>query len=244
MTTLSLWTITADTSASAVIHKLKGAFTRHGIPEKVVSDGDPQYSCREFEIVAKEWEFAHITSSPHYPCSNGLAEKAVHIAKSLMEKAKADKRDPSLSLLEYSNTLVDNFRSTAQLLMSHRPHSILTNTYQQLQPEVVSHGHVYGKRVQQQQHQKKYYERSARPMTSLQPGQSIRLQEHGHWKPAVVIKPADTQLSYHVHTTEGREYRRNRFRLLNTKETHSHEVSSDEHCTTPHKSQVIPHLLL
>ena len=70
-------------------------------------------------------------------------------------------------------------------------------------------------------------------MTSLQPGQSIRLQQHGYWEPAVVIKPADTSRSYHVRTTEGREYRRNRLHLLDTNEAHSDEVSSEEHYTTP-----------
>ena len=117
--------------------------------------------------------------------------------------------------------------------MSRRLRSILPNTHEQLQPEVVNHSDVYARRVQQQQHQKKYYDRSAHPMTTLQPGQSIRLQERGHWTPAVVIKPADTDRSYHVRTTEGREYRRNRLHLLDTNEVHSDEVSSDEHYTTP-----------
>jgi hypothetical protein len=49
-----------------------------------------------------------------------------------MDKAKADKRDPYLSLLEYRNTPVDNFKSPAQLLMSRRLRSILPSTNQQL----------------------------------------------------------------------------------------------------------------
>ncbi|XP_056891953.1 uncharacterized protein K02A2.6-like isoform X2 [Takifugu flavidus] len=147
-----------STTGPTVIRKLKAAFSRHGVPQTVVLDGGPQYSCKEFDTFAKEWEFTHITSSPYYPRSNGLAEKAVHIAKSLMEKAKADKRDPYLSLLEYRNTPVDNFKSPAQLLMSRRLRSILPNTHKQLQPEVVNHGDVYTRRIQQQQHQKKYYD--------------------------------------------------------------------------------------
>lgn len=46
----------------------------------------------------------HITTSAYYPQSNGLAERTVQIAKSLMEKAKADQRDAYESpwVLSYS----------------------------------------------------------------------------------------------------------------------------------------------
>ncbi|KAJ8380768.1 hypothetical protein SKAU_G00015460 [Synaphobranchus kaupii] len=83
--------------------------------------------------------------------SNGLAEKSAQIAKSLMEKAKVDHRYPYLGLLEYCNTPVDNFRSPAQMLMRCRLHTILHNTNQQLQPEIVSHQEVVEKRPHRQQ---------------------------------------------------------------------------------------------
>lgn len=57
-------------------------------------------STNEFEIFGSTWGFTHITTSPHYPQNNGLTETSVDIVKSLMEKAKADQRDPYLSLLE------------------------------------------------------------------------------------------------------------------------------------------------
>lgn len=75
-------------------------------------------------------------------------------------------------------------------------------------------------------------------MSSLHTGQNIRLQENGYWRPAVVIRPAGTDRSYHVRTTKGQEYRRNRLHLMDTNETHSAEISSDEHYTTPPASQV------
>uniref|UniRef100_A0A674EBM2 Gypsy retrotransposon integrase-like protein 1 n=1 Tax=Salmo trutta TaxID=8032 RepID=A0A674EBM2_SALTR len=214
-----------STTSAAVIHKLKAAFARHGIVETLISDNGPCYKSNEFESFTKAWEFTHVTTSPHYPQSNGLAEKSVQIAKSLMDKAKADKRDPYLSLLEYRNTPVDNFKSPAQLLMSRRLRSTLPSTNQQLQPEVVSYNEMHGKRAQRQQQQKRYYDRSARPLPPLIDGESVRIQEHGLWKPAVVIQPADTERSYYVRTAEGAVYRRNRRHLLNTKEQHTDEMN-------------------
>ena len=228
-----------STTASAVIHKLKAAFARHGIPETVISDNGPQYKCREFEAFADKWEFTHITSSPHYPQSNGLAEKSVQIAKLLMEKAKSDKRDPYLSLLEYRNTPVDSFRSPAQLLMSRRLRSVLPNTHQQLQPQVVSQREVHARRDHQQQQQRRHYDRSARPLPPLQEGQHIRFQEQGRWKPAVVIRPAETDRSYHIRSAEGPEYRRNRRHLLSTNEGHHTYIDKspeDNTPQTPHNS--------
>nr|XP_023660029.1 uncharacterized protein K02A2.6-like [Paramormyrops kingsleyae] len=219
-----------STTSSAVINKLKEVFARHGIPETVVSDNGPQYKCSEFETFANTWEFSHITTSPHYPQSNGLAEKAVQIAKSLMEKSNADQKDLCLSLLEYRNTPVDGFRSPAQLLMSRRLRSTLPRSHQQLQPKVINSREFRSRRVHQQNHQKKYYDRSAKPMSSLRDGQYIRFQEQGYWKPAVVIRQADTERSYHIRATDGGQvYRRNRRHLLHTKDAHTAEESFDHY---------------
>ena len=65
-----------STRASFIIMKMKGIMARHGIPEQVFSDNGPQFSCAEFAQFANTWGFIHSTSSPRYPQSNGLAEKA------------------------------------------------------------------------------------------------------------------------------------------------------------------------
>lgn len=64
-----------STTAAAVILKLKKIFAAHGIPEKVISDDGPQFSSKDFENFARAWDFVHVTSSPHYPQSNGLSER-------------------------------------------------------------------------------------------------------------------------------------------------------------------------
>lgn len=48
------------------VHKLKATFARHGIPERIISDNEPQLSSKEFPHFAKTWNFEYCTVSPHY----------------------------------------------------------------------------------------------------------------------------------------------------------------------------------
>lgn len=66
--------ITSLTS-NRVIQKLMPMFARFGIPQTLISNNGPCYSSREFKDFARAWNFEHITSSPLYPQSNGMAER-------------------------------------------------------------------------------------------------------------------------------------------------------------------------
>ena len=60
-------------TSQTVSKSLKGMFSRYGAPDIVISDNGPQFSLVVFKEFAKKWGFKHITSSPHYPQSNGKA---------------------------------------------------------------------------------------------------------------------------------------------------------------------------
>lgn len=64
-----------DTSAKTVIKAISAIFARYGIPMEVCSDNGPQFSSSDFASFAKTYDFKHVTSSPCFPRSNGLAEK-------------------------------------------------------------------------------------------------------------------------------------------------------------------------
>ncbi|KAI3361425.1 hypothetical protein L3Q82_013582 [Scortum barcoo] len=81
-------------TASTVIAALKDTFGHHGIPESVVSDNGPQYSCKLFRDFSTEYGFTHITSSPRYPQANGEAERAVATVKGLW-KGEGTKKNSS-----------------------------------------------------------------------------------------------------------------------------------------------------
>ena len=95
-----------STTCSAVISRMKAIFARFGIPERVVSDNGPQFAAEEFSRFAHEWEFRHVTTSPHYPRANGLVERSVQTAKHLLKKAKTGSPGSlprSLRIQEHSN---------------------------------------------------------------------------------------------------------------------------------------------
>ncbi|KAL8570113.1 hypothetical protein ACOMHN_033792 [Nucella lapillus] len=52
-------------TSNMVILKMKRHFASHGISEKLMTDNGTQFTSREFKQFAQEWNFVHITSSPH-----------------------------------------------------------------------------------------------------------------------------------------------------------------------------------
>ena len=54
-------------TSSSVINKPKNSFAHHGIPDTLVSDNGWQFSSAEFQQFSSEWNFNHVTSSPHFP---------------------------------------------------------------------------------------------------------------------------------------------------------------------------------
>ena len=62
-----------------VATQCKLIFSEYGWPETLISDNGPCYTVEAFTSVTNAYHVNHITSSLHYPQSNGLAEKYVQI---------------------------------------------------------------------------------------------------------------------------------------------------------------------
>ncbi|XP_062573713.1 uncharacterized protein K02A2.6-like [Saccostrea cucullata] len=210
------------TTSQAVIDRMKKMLSRLGIPRKVVSDNCPQYTSQDLSTFAQDYDFSHVTSSPKYPKSNGLAEKTVQIAKRILDKSKADGKDYNLGLVEYRTTPLSLGYSPAQLLMSRKLRSILPVVPDDLKPKVPVR--VKELMEAEREKQKGYYDRSAKPFPLLSVGDSIRYQEGKLWKQGIVTKEEGDR-SYTVKSTEGAVYRRNRRHLIKSKEKFEPDVS-------------------
>ena len=199
----------------AVINKLRRLFAMHGRPDVLTSDNGPQFDCAEFNQFAKDWNFQHVKISPRYSQSNSLAENAVCQAKKLLESCHLDGSDPLKALLNLRNIPRDiHLKSPAQRLMSRRTCTVMPMTKSLLQPSAPPTNIVHSQLKKKRYQQKKYYDKSARPLVPLVPDQTVRMQTpSGYQKLAVVKRAAPGPRSFVVES-DGREYIRNRRHLL------------------------------
>ena len=112
----------------AIVRAMKKIFSRHGIPQIVFSDRAPQYTSPSFKSFAREWDFQHDYSSPHFPQSNGLVERSIQTVKRSMKKAREAKSDPFLSLLVLNTTPSDDGSSPAYKIYNRNPRTSLPAT--------------------------------------------------------------------------------------------------------------------
>ena len=113
-------------SAQNITEHFKSIFSEYGWPDRLVSNNGPCYAAEMFTNLMKEYAVNHITSSPHFPQSNGLTEKFVQIVKNLFYKAKEEGVDINKYLMIYCNTpLACTSKSPMQMLQQRSARSQL-----------------------------------------------------------------------------------------------------------------------
>ena len=91
--------------------------------------------CEEFKRFAREWDFEHVTSSPHHQNANGKAEAVVKMAKRTMRKGKEGNGDIYKAFLELRNTPSQGIESSpAQRLLGRRTRAFVQTTANLLRP--------------------------------------------------------------------------------------------------------------
>ncbi|KAL8599835.1 hypothetical protein ACOMHN_038408 [Nucella lapillus] len=193
-------------TAVETIARMKKVFSRHGIPDTLMTDNGPQFSAEEFATFAQSWGFEHITSSPHYPQANGEVERAVQTIKNLIKKSD----DEYLGLLMYRNTPLPNGFSPAQLSMGRRlktrvpchPDSLLPHT-----PDPIS---VKKKEKEYREKMKVHYDRRHEVVApeQLSPGDAVWIPDQK--KEGWIIENHEAPRSVVIETSDGGMLRRNR----------------------------------
>ena len=164
-----------DTSSDTIVKHSKAHFARYGIPERVISDNGPQFRAQIYEDFMKQWEIDHITSSPYHSQSNGKAEAAVKIAKTMLKKVTQDNMDINLAMLAWRNTPTEgSLYSPVQKLQSRRTRTQLPTSSKLLRPEVPKG--IVGEIQRRKDKAKQQYDKTAKELPELGEGESVRIQ--------------------------------------------------------------------
>ncbi|KAG1654966.1 hypothetical protein GQR58_024763 [Nymphon striatum] len=153
----------------------------------------PEYSSFEFKTFINKYNIKHITPSPRYPQSNGFAERTGQTAKNLLKKAKEDKQDVEISLLELRNTPLKNLgHSPAEILMGCKTRSWLPIKKSVLNPTQDIHRSIKDNFKKSQQQQKHYYDKTSKNLQKIDENEHVRMRDDGkQWIPAKCIATED-----------------------------------------------------
>ena len=106
-------TKTADT----FIQKLTQLFSQYGNPKGLTTDNGPPFSSEPFAQFMRNQRVEHITSSPHYPQSNGFIERQVKTMKTSLATAITSGKTLDDVLLSLKSTQISpNLPSPREIL--------------------------------------------------------------------------------------------------------------------------------
>ncbi|XP_017892179.1 uncharacterized protein K02A2.6-like [Ceratina calcarata] len=194
-----------DKTAQSVIEAFKKCFATHGIPEIIVSDNMPLASYK-FKNFAELWGIKLITSSPHYPKSNGQAESGVKIVKAYLRKEV----DLDTALLNYRTTNIPGVGlSPAQILMGRQLRSKIPIKQNSLIKKRISNKDILGKLRNKQEKYKKAYDKRTMYQGNFRIKQQVFYRKGNVWEKAVIVKKCKEPRSYIIETQEGSRVRRN-----------------------------------
>ena len=226
------------TTSTAVVNILKSIFSRHGIPEILRSDNGPQFDSQEMSAFASSYGFQLKPSSPHYPQSNGQAERAIRTVKRLLKKSG----DPHMALLIYRSTPLNWCGySPAELLMGRRLRSNLPLVREQLAPSWPYLSEFRCKDQEYKRKQKLNYDsrHRVRSLPCLPDNSPVYIRTKDKQVTGKVTTSTPEPRSYTVVTPNG-QVRRNRHHLVPVPVDEVPPVTTSQESDTDTQSATIP----
>ena len=213
-------------SATVVTHT-KRIFSKFKIPKKVVSDNGPEYTGKDYKLFAKQRDFKHDLSSPHYSKSNGQIEQTIQTIKKTLKKAFKSNKDLYLALLALRTSPGSNNNTPPATLLYRRPiRTILPSMNTKI---AIKNKKIYGKSNSDQ------YNYTNLPQ--LKKNDKVRLHDGQTWKikgEEIVEHLNEPPRSYLMRTENGDILRRNRKCIIlrkggNSDSCFKNETDEDEY---------------
>ncbi|CAL9684132.1 unnamed protein product [Knipowitschia caucasica] len=218
-------------TSHAVTQKMQCYMSLFGRPDEILTDNGPQYTGQAFQLFVKRWGIRHVTSSPHYPKSNGFIERHVRYIKAIVKKTQQNKSDLHIALLQVRATPIDSkLPSPAELLFGRTVTTLLPS---RADSGKVGHRQHLAHRAAVM---KEHHDRSCRrELPPLRPGQHVTVwnKERRTWHPAVVQQKCNEPRSYVVQTPNGNMIRRSRSHLRGPYNTQVQQTVKRTHLVEP-----------
>ena len=189
-------------TAEHVASHFSEVFGEYGWPDSLLTDNGPCYASHEFKQLMLDMSVNHITSSPHYPQSNGIAEKYVQIVKNLFIKAHEEGTNYQKALMIYRNTpLDDSLLSPMQILQGRAARSDLPMSYAAKVKFGLASGQPSSLRPEKNERAPTHDYKLNQDVKYLDPASK-------KWFPATIVRLMDAKRSYLIKTPEDVEYRK------------------------------------
>ena len=78
-------------AAEPITLKFKSLISQYGPPRRLSTDNGPPFSSEAFAKFMQQEHIKHITSSPHYPKSNGFIERQIKTIKTALSTGQDSK---------------------------------------------------------------------------------------------------------------------------------------------------------
>lgn len=199
-----------SSTSGEIIKLLSQQFLDFGQPETVVSDNASYFTSHEFKSFMHVCDIRHITSSPHFSRSNGLAERMNQTVKTCLTKAQQSGQSLSDVIRTLRSTpLGEGLPAPSVLLQGRDLRSTLNILPQQLKTQHIDNDKVV-ELFRKRQAQSQFSSSSNIVAKNFVQGMGVWVKMgHRNWVSGKVVKHGDTPHSYYVELTDGRTFRRN-----------------------------------
>ena len=186
----------SSTTTLSMINSLRAIFSEYRVPDTVISDNGTQYTSEEFRAFSQCYGFAHIFSSPNHKQANSGAKRYVDVVKKMLQKCLESGQDPHMAMLCICTTPIgQGLPSPAEIIFRRKiPSNLPAITYDEIRDDLCQ---------LRTQHISRYNDGN-RTLSSLTPGDCVRVQDHitKKWKPGIIDHISDDR-SYMIRMMNG-----------------------------------------